>query len=982
MLKNSLFYATVLGLICGVAAADFIREEYTSPMTVGKRSRRTPHTLIFARFQPYDLRGNFRDEWYDRPLIVNSDWRHEKSGSIASWNKEADWIRQYEIAGITLLGNAYSSFFADLLRHSRLADFSGFHLMAGVGVSKGMFDRKTSGGERRYQRFLRNIREAASSKQVLRIDGKIPLFNYGGFSDGDLQMIRKEIKQKKLVDVQLFTPLWLNVYGEYASTGKLSEQTLDKMEKQICSRLDLYDGINFTNLSYKRNLNGDDVLAKVFYPELDEKYLAPLFEKIFSMPEYRHKLLGFNLDHGYVGDIDNGVVQAEQGTSVLRRQLDAQLLFNPDIISMAEWNEVNENTSFQPTLTNSKSIMRIMRYYARFLKGLPPAPLAGDNLMLPNMIVSVRWGLQAGEMYRIELLNVPDTPENGSYQVQLYLTDENGKVLRRMPVDHFRQNKLSAVTYKIDIKRYHKQVRAILPRLQINYKGRKFTFSPAVYTRLFAATPNNAKELRLPLRDQYVPEKFQWRFSGSENGTLAVSAVLAGKEKLHSMELLDGKFPVLSAWNAKSLDPNRYYWVTVKNHRRIEGSYPLKIRVKNCPDFIWTAWGRPYCTTPRLEKKADGWFIQEKCLFWHSGPAGILAIPRKDKNAVIECMIGDFPAITLPLSKLIREKYWTEEPGDCIMTEFELRPELIDHPAPLGKKEVCLSGMFDSKANDPALTVLAVTESGKIFRSAPRFFKKIKKCVPLDVFDERAGKAVKVNVPDFQVPDIVYEFDSAKGNKLESVLAREFTATLGGGTSRGMALRFGMNFSAKQKRMAPVWIREDKWDVLKFENGAYLHFPSGVFPNGAFTLQMRFKTLSSANQWLFHNGFSRQAGIGIAIVDGKLFCSYATGSTGFGHRLTRLPTTLKVAPRVWYDLEVAYDLNNMQIKLNGKKITFPFKQRPAWTAPSLWGCTFNFSGSGAGFAKPQPFNGFLSSLRIQHSAEIKIEQPQIKEVIL
>ena len=139
-----------MGAVCVAAsllAGDFTREEYTSPMTVGKRPRRTPHTLIFARFQPYDLRGNFRDEWYDRPLIVNSNWRKETSGVKASWNKEADWIRMYEIAGITLLGNAYSSFFYDMLKASKQADFSGFGLMAGVGVSRGMFNRKTASGD-------------------------------------------------------------------------------------------------------------------------------------------------------------------------------------------------------------------------------------------------------------------------------------------------------------------------------------------------------------------------------------------------------------------------------------------------------------------------------------------------------------------------------------------------------------------------------------------------------------------------------------------------------------------------------------------------------------------------------------------------------------------------------------------------------------------------------------------------------------------
>ena len=980
MMKKVLFCAGLL-LAGSLFAADYTREEYTSLMEIGKRPRRTPHTLIFARFQPYDLRGNFRDEWYDRPLIVNSNWRKDEAGRKASWNKEADWIRMYEIAGITLLGNAYSSFFHDMLKTSRQADFSGFQLMAGVGVSSGMFDRKTAYGERRFQRFLRNVREAASSEKVIRIDGKIPLFNYGRFSDSDLRLIRNEMKKRKLAEVQLFTPLWLNVYGEYNATGKLSEKTLEKMEKQIRERLDLYDGINFTNLSYKRNLKGNDVLAKVFYPELDKKYLAPLFAKIWSEPKYQHKLLGFNVDHGYIGDIDNGVVQAEQGTSVLRRQLDTQLLFNPDIISMAEWNEVNENTSFQPTLTNSKSIMRIMRYYARFVKGLEPTPVAGDDLSIPNLIVSVRWGVQAGEEYRIELLNVPDTPADGKYQVQLLLTDENGKVFRKMPTDSFRQNKLTSVTYKVGISPLFSKVRTILPVLKINYKGRNFTFKPAVYTRLFAATPNNAKELRLPIRDQYLPEKWNLNVFPRKDGSIGISAEISGGEKLQSVEVLDGKFPVLSAWNKKSLKQSDYFWVTIKNHRRHEGIFPYKVRVKNSAGFIWHPWGRPYCSPVRMEKIADNWFAQEKGHFWHSGPAGMVGIPKSDKDAVIECVINK-NIITLPLAKLLKEKYWTEESPGCIMTEFELRPEMIDHPAPLESPEAQIKGEYFSKMNDPALTLLAVTESGRLFRSAPVYVRKVKKTASLNVYDEKQGRAVKVAVPDFQIPDICYVLDAKKGNKLESPAAREFTATLGGGTSRGMALRFGMDFPKSQERMAPVWSKENGKDVLKFEKGAYLHLPSGIFPNGAFTLQIKFKTFSKANQWLFHNGFSRQAGIGAAIVDGKLFCSYASGSTGFGHSLHRLPTSLEITPGKWHDLEIAYDLNNMQIKLDGEKITFPYKLRPAWTSPSLFGCSFNFAGSGAGFAKPQPFCGLLKELRIFHNADIKIEQPKIKEVIL
>ena len=52
MMKKVLFCAGLL-LAGSLFAADYTREEYTSLMEIGKRPRRTPHTLIFARFQPY-----------------------------------------------------------------------------------------------------------------------------------------------------------------------------------------------------------------------------------------------------------------------------------------------------------------------------------------------------------------------------------------------------------------------------------------------------------------------------------------------------------------------------------------------------------------------------------------------------------------------------------------------------------------------------------------------------------------------------------------------------------------------------------------------------------------------------------------------------------------------------------------------------------------------------------------------------------------
>ena len=50
-----------LGIAVALSAADipFERQFYQSKMKVGNRPRQTPHTLIYARIQPYNLYGNY-----------------------------------------------------------------------------------------------------------------------------------------------------------------------------------------------------------------------------------------------------------------------------------------------------------------------------------------------------------------------------------------------------------------------------------------------------------------------------------------------------------------------------------------------------------------------------------------------------------------------------------------------------------------------------------------------------------------------------------------------------------------------------------------------------------------------------------------------------------------------------------------------------------------------------------------------------------
>ena len=358
------FLSVFLAVTSTLSAAGipFEREVYQSSMKVGSRPRQTKHTLIYGRIQPYNLYGNYLDKWIDRPLYHNSAWRTEPDGAVKAFHQDMRAAMEYEIEGFTMLGNSYGTRYRDALRLiGKNPPVSGFSFMPGMSwrTAPGPMDSN-------------NFKWAFGSKIAPRINGKLPFFSYGNATKDGVKNYREFLKKNNWQDSLLFGGIWLDVYNKLRN-GVLPAEHLANARKTLEARLGYLDGVILTNSHMYRNPAKDYFLSVKFYPELDEKYLAPMFEKVYSDPRFKGKLLGFNVRHCYVGHM-SGVVEAEQGTLQLREAMDTAMLYNPDIISLVEWNEANENTSFQPSVLNGKVLMRLIRCYARFLKGEKTTP--------------------------------------------------------------------------------------------------------------------------------------------------------------------------------------------------------------------------------------------------------------------------------------------------------------------------------------------------------------------------------------------------------------------------------------------------------------------------------------------------------------------------------------------------------------------------------------------------------------------------------
>lgn len=949
-----------LGCLAGVlqAAPDipFERVEKTSSMKIGKRHRVAPQPLIFARIQPYDLYGNYTEEWIDRPLFLNREWRDAPDGKLRGFERDIEIAKTYGIDGFTMLSNAYATHWRNNVRMVEQLKPEGFKLMGGMAWSKGL----------PYKRYLDNIRISLKSPYIERIDGKVPLFSYASMPLEKIREIRDKLAADGCADVLLFDDMWLDVFSAWKENGKLDDALKAQLKKKIQDKLDVVDGLILANYHMHRDPKGEYTLKKQFYYDLDEKETAPLLEEVFGEARNRGKLLGFNIRHGYIGHM-SGTNEAELGTEQLRDALDTALLMNPDIISLVEWNEANENTSFQPTVCNSLSLQRLIKFYANKLKGLPPEPNPGDDRSIPNLIVSTRQTLKLGEKYRIELLNVPDSEDASAYQVQLTLKDENGNIVKVFQPDRFQVNRLTAVTYTIPSEKLARY-RAVIPELAItNPKGEKMVVDQLQYTRLDPSVCWNFKDIRQPLRDllkpretafSAVPQQENYRLTGN----------LACDEPLASLEILNNELEVfaLDRLNQFKLDENQLFRIKFFA-KKGGGEIPKsEIKVDGADEIIFQPWGRPYSGFGKWRQ--EGTRIKGEWIYWNNGSAMLLSVPRKAKDAVISFHIDGLGDFSYKMADLIRNGKNGFDLGNQTVLRIDCWDILGDHPVFLdrndGRFEVTLPSDFDFQC----FQLRAIAKSGRIYRSKPIFTgTPSAELESLNVFSATERKVVTVRVPENWIRTIDYRFAPDNGIVLVNPSAGVWDGQLGGGFQYLYPMRNG-NLPAGVVNTAPLWRKSgDRWHLALDGLGNYLVFPPEALPAGAFTLEFECRTDSTGNQALFLHNSWRQGSLATYIADGKLRASFYSMGRNYLGTFQELPVSLDFPTGRNVKVKVSYDLKEMAFTVDGKTLKFPFTLRAYKTTASIFGglsSTTNVSGN----LKLNFFKGDLYSLKIRHNA--------------
>lgn len=975
MRKSSLLsIMAVIALGCGCNSFNeakpdlkYQRSVEKSDMSMLKRGNVSSRPLVFPRSQlKYGLFQNYLDWWIDRPLFFRRSMRKYPIGEFHHMQKES-YIREigivemYEVDGLANISTTRSHLrlYEQAAKWTKEAAPEKFKELPEFAFGAPLSDKN-------YYLYRDTLKTALNSKYSFRLNGKVLITSYVADRWKPEQI--KELTDKLKKDVSeefLFVPdltITLNkVHRKYlANNNKVSEDADKEFRRNLQAYLNVSDGVYISAPPKDREHNKTYVYH--YDKKFVEDYLNPTLENIISNLENKGKLLGLGVKLAYINH-RSGINYGEFGTKSLRENFETALKVKPDFLILPEWDEVNENTCFQPTIQRSLSTQRIIKYYMRKLKGEKPTPNINDDLSIPNLIVSYPRTVKLGEPLRFELLNIPDSDSDKSYSAQLTLKTLNGRTVKKFPLEKFIVKNMNAVSYVIPSEELS-SYQVLTPVLEtVNPEGQRRLFDNLLYVRITPTWRWNYQYVKQPLRDMLFPEKADFAVIGSNNH-YAVSGSVKSEEKIISVEVMDNGKEVYGYDKANEFDQEKNIVIAVRLTAAKRKALKGKMTIRNASSFYF----RPKeganqdfrmfkILNDGVEFTGQSINILLRCFY--------LTIPKKDKDKAVLEFDLDLGKFKVPVKTLVKYGVYGKALPGRVFIRFDKMDCLPDIPIEINERNVSFKAGIFSENKFPVYHMRVITESGKIYRSAPVMPEKAKgKDVKLNVFSEVSGKVETVDVKEDRIPDLDYIFNPSCGEVMRCDFGRFWDAELGAGFKYLGPFNRNPSYPKNANFAAPGWVKEGNAWMLEFDGeGNYINFPRETFPRGSFTLEFDAFPESDEARVLFRHRGGYVGSLVLKLKKGKLFAAF----TDMDIKTTDFETGLEMPAGKWSHLKVSYNLKEMRFDVNGKSKSFPFSRRALYFKPAVFG---GDTRKEFGIKEDMKFfKGKLKSLRIRHWAE-------------
>lgn len=769
------------------------------------------------------------------------------------------------------------------------------------------------------------------------------------------------------------------------------------------------DGIEVQNYY----IETDTTSCRRYYDEI----ILPLFAAICAQKEYNgKKILGLQIMTGY-NNYRGRQRLSNDGTKTLRGYMELCRKFKVDLMKAFEWDQYNEDSHFQPTVSKPMSFVRITRYYSALLKGKEITPFPNDDLTVPNLIVSHRKQQVTGNDYELEILNLPDIGKNGEkFTAEAEIVDETGKVLGTSGKIEFNTAVIKEYTLKIPASVYIAS-HALRTRIKTDYKGKKQIFCEGLpFTVVRTTAANDAVWFSTPLRNLLTAEKAKINFGRAvtpvgalpEIVNLPLSANLKFPEIITTAEVLQDNrdtrytFDPRNEFRQNDRERVNLIWSVYycnPEYIAVDGT----VAFNNVPSALWfdeakdpKAPGMYDPSVQAVEKAASQHpaFRFTGVSSWRNAriysvkrselDKGVMVIsgrrfrgPNKDKTFRWE----------LPLAELKKSGIKSVVFEDGLQLAVEIPQRMDDIPLPLDSESAEFSTVLNTAYPQGVLGLRAVSKSGKVWWSAPYILK----CKPsgkmseVRVWHDKKAAASTLKADSSRVPHIIYRFDPAvTGNILSTAAGREFYGNVGGydavptGFEGYHCSVYSIPYSFYKFRKAnavnpavPQYEKlADGTYCLNFTGkGEFIGFPPSLFPQRTgYTVKMELMPLDiDREQVYFVHAEHEIAGFRMRTEDYRLVIDfYRRQYPGKGREDVEIfKTNLDPVEGKWNKIEFRYDLDKISVTLNGRTETFPCKGLARHTAVAGFGGDGTVSASG----EKHYFKGKLKSFEVIHSVE-------------
>lgn len=925
-------------------------------------ARVLPKTLILPQCEFYPLREQDRGYLYrytDQPLLIDPDLpedpphpkfetrRHRFWGE---WFSQADWNRAQEIGkdcgfdGFGFFPRPHRVRYWDAMEVSPVSDF----------LSVPIAHNYSADGSDLSKWFG----YAVNSTKGYRVNGKALILSYRFANSNPPERLKMKMEKmrREFGDTFMFVCDVSKILNpdEALEKGRLSDKTVEKYKDLLRSYLRVCDGVmvgdGFSIMRFDRD-------ERVFFSS-HYRQIVRLMKDVVNEPEFRgRKLLGLSAIITHQNPTVEFWTANEDGLRTMTESLQIACEAEPDIILLPEWDEFNENSCVGPTLANGYSVKRILRYCRARLEKTSPTPVEGDDVSIPNLIVSYRRNVSPGERLEVDVLNVPDGSRAGRIEVKVEILDAQGRLLHSYPSQCTDENELRHLRFPVDSASLSELTRAACVRVAWEKDGVPRAIERGLHP--ISLAPANGwckKEIHQPVRD------------------------IAPVSPDCGISLVDGRMVA----DIKCAEPIRYAFLCGNGQiQHVEGSasscFAHFREDSSNAVFAVSGISPAFIDLKRFRYRIEGassaeWMdrkgVHQGLTYgtdWLSkvGDPYYVRIPVSDVgNAVLEIDFGKVFKGRVPLSVAFKEGAYALGGGkgvQFVVTRFRRQPR---YPSVANIANVKFNVPVDGDSPSMMYHVQVVTMSGKTWRSAPFVMEAQSALSTMRVKCAIDGRMRTISIPETRIPRIEYDIASDTGTFMPvrerflhfaTVLGGQYSAAVmwnrssAGGTDAPIGVWPDWS---KVESSAPVRVMESDGDVsLSFDGkDDFVIFPWEAVPqNSAYRISFDFYPDDISEKTAL---FRSKSLLNVGIEDGVLHIQAAG--------VRKISTGLHLEKGRWHRVDLVHGGDVFRAAVDGKTFSVPAKLPSTFMSPVSFGVPLRGS-------KDRPFRGRIRNLLFDHA---------------